>query len=138
MSENAYVTDVPYTWSFFNYQSPELLSFVARLNGYNAPRMDTAFTYLDLGCGNGVTANLLADAMPSSQFYGCDFNAEHIENAENFATLGGWRTPIFVRTVLPNICKQMFQISILSQCTGFIPGSRRKCAKSAVTSSTAS
>ncbi len=55
-----YVQDVPYTWSFFRYQSPLLMNYAAALNGFAAPALDRGFSYCDLGCGNGVTVNLLA------------------------------------------------------------------------------
>ena len=82
---HGYVLDVPYTWSFFHYQSPILLSYVAWLNGRSAPDPRASFTHVDLGCGNGVTTNLLAAAYPHARFYGIDFNADHIVNAQKIA-----------------------------------------------------
>jgi SAM-dependent methyltransferase len=80
-----YVQDVPYTWSFFDYQNPLLLNYAANLNGFATPELKSGFTYCDLGCGNGVTVNLLAAAYPDAHFVGVDFNPEHIENARSFA-----------------------------------------------------
>ena len=87
--QSAYVLDAPYTWSYFEYQSPLLMSFVARLNGYEMPDLAKPFTYCDLGCGNGVSVFLLASAYPQGQFYGVDFNSEHIENARAIAQKAG-------------------------------------------------
>ena len=68
-----YVLDAPYTWSFFDFQGPVLMSYIARLNGIEPPAIDEPFTYCELGCGNGVTTNLLAAALPQGDFYGVDF-----------------------------------------------------------------
>lgn len=95
-TETAYVQDVPYTWSFFKYQSPLLLSYVARLNGFEMPSIKQPFTYCDLGCGNGVSVNFLAAAFPQGQFYGVDFNAEHIANAQECADQGGLSNAKFI------------------------------------------
>ena len=66
--QSEYVLDAPYTWSYFEYQNPLLMSFIARLNGYKMPSMNEPFTYCDLGCGNGVSVNLLASSFPQGQF----------------------------------------------------------------------
>lgn len=91
-----YVLDVPYTWSYFPYQSPILLSYVARLNGFDAPDPTDEFTHCDLGCGNGVTSNLLAAAYPQAEFYGVDFNSDHIDNARALADQSGLRNVTFL------------------------------------------
>lgn len=84
-----YITDAVYTWNFFNYQAPIHLSYIARLNGHSAPSTDEAFTYCDLGSGNGVTVNLLADALPHGQFWGIDINPDHTRNARAFSDAAG-------------------------------------------------
>ncbi|MCH2095839.1 MAG: class I SAM-dependent methyltransferase [Rhodobacteraceae bacterium] len=93
---HGYVTEVPYTWSYFHYQSPVLLSYVAWLNGLPAPDPRGAFTHVDLGCGNGVTSNLLAAAYPQAQFYGIDFNADHIRNAQRIAQQADLKNVTFI------------------------------------------
>jgi len=91
-----YVLEIPYTWSFFKYQSPILLSHVASLNGFDAPAPGAPFTHCDLGCGNGVTSNLLASAYPHASFFGLDFNPEHIRNARSLAKKAGLSNVTFV------------------------------------------
>ncbi|MGR3616450.1 MAG: methyltransferase domain-containing protein [Paracoccaceae bacterium] len=93
---SGYVMDLPYTWSFFGYQSPVLMSYAARLKGHSAPSPDKPFTYCDLGCGNGVTVNLLAAAFPQSTFYGIDFNPEHVANARALAQKAGLTNVSFI------------------------------------------
>lgn len=84
-SDNAYVLDEPYTWSYFEFQNPLLLSYVAMLHGHAGPNPYEAFSYCDLGCGNGVTLNFLAASFPKGRFVGVDFNPTHIENAATCA-----------------------------------------------------
>ncbi|MGI9366358.1 MAG: methyltransferase domain-containing protein [Rhizobiaceae bacterium] len=91
-----YVLDAPYTWSYFEYQNPLLMSFIARLNGFRMPSLNEPFTYCDLGCGNGVSVNLLASSFPQGQFYGVDFNSEHIENAQRIADKAGLTNVTFI------------------------------------------
>ncbi len=91
-----YVLDTPYTWSYYKYMSPLLLSYVARLNGFRMPSPDMPFTYCDLGCGNGVTINLLAAAYPHAQFYGVDFNPDHIRAAQAVAEQAGLSNVTFI------------------------------------------
>lgn len=81
-SHDDYVIDVPYTWHFFEFQSPVLLDAMARQRGIIRPSLDEPFTYCELGCGNGMTSNLLAASMPQGEFYAIDFNPEHIANAQ--------------------------------------------------------
>ncbi|MEM7300097.1 MAG: class I SAM-dependent methyltransferase [Pseudomonadota bacterium] len=94
--ERAYVVDAPYTWSYFEYQNPLLMQFVAHLNGYAAPDTSKPFSYCDLGCGNGVSVNLLAAAYPQGHFVGVDFNKEHIDNANVYVDRAGLNNVEFI------------------------------------------
>ena len=96
MTDTGYIQDVPYTWSFFNYQAPLHLSYVARINGFPVRPLDQPFTYCDLGCGNGVTVNLLADALPQGDFYGVDFNPDHVNSASSYAKSAGLTNSFFI------------------------------------------
>lgn len=83
-----YVVDIPYTWEFFDVQNPAYLSYLCHSRGIKTPLTTDDFTYCELGCGNGLTSNLLAAALPQGQFYAVDFNPEHIANAETIAEAG--------------------------------------------------
>jgi SAM-dependent methyltransferase len=100
MPENneGYVLDTPYTWSFFDFQSPVLMAYIARLNGIKSPPTAEPFTYCELGCGNGVTSNLLAAALPQGDFYAVDINPEHIENGNRMAAAGGLSNITFIES----------------------------------------
>jgi SAM-dependent methyltransferase len=95
-SASEYVLDAPYTWQFFGYQSPLVLNYIARLNGVPTLPLDRPFTYCDLGCGNGVNCNVLAECFPNGEFYGVDFNPEHIANANGLMAQGGCTNVTFL------------------------------------------
>lgn len=78
-----YVTDVPYVHSFIASVAPAVLDHVALLQGFAPPSRED-FTYCDLGCGQGLSAAILAATHPRGVFHGVDFMAAHIEHARRF------------------------------------------------------
>jgi len=106
-----YVAEIEYTSGFFSELAPKQLAFAALVAGYQAPPIDHSFTYFELGCGKGVSTNLIAAANPNGRFYANDFNPAHIvvaralaadariENVtfleKSFAELGGEELPDF-------------------------------------------
>ena len=79
-----YVADVSYDYSFFPELAP--LNLVVNLldQGIAAPSLD-AFTYCELGCGQGFTTNVLAATHPQGQFWGVDLSPTHIAAAQQLA-----------------------------------------------------
>jgi len=106
-----YVAEIEYTSGFFPELAPSLLSFAALVAGYQAPPIDRPFACFELGCGKGISANLIAAANPAGRFYANDFNPAHIvfarglaadarlENVtfleKSFAEIGGEELPDF-------------------------------------------
>ena len=84
-----YVTDVLYTEHFFRELAPAWLNYVAALNGCQPRALDPGFTYMELGCGLGLTVALLAGAHPQGRFYGVDFNPAHVDWGRRFAAQAG-------------------------------------------------
>lgn len=80
-----YVIDTPYTWDFFPTLSPTILRYVALLRGAPAPDLSKAFNFCELGCGNGLTSNVLAACFPQSTFIAVDLNPQHIANGQKTA-----------------------------------------------------
>jgi SAM-dependent methyltransferase len=82
--------DIPYPSGFYSYQTPALLEYVAAIGGV-PPSVASGrrFTYLDLGCGDGFTLNLLAAQYPDSRFIGIDLNPEHVALGTALARDGG-------------------------------------------------
>src|SRR5215204_2764572 len=81
-----YVVDVPYTEQVFREMTPPWLSLTSVLN--LQPPLDTTrpFTFLELGCGKGLTANTIAATNPSATVWACDFNPAHVERAQLLAS----------------------------------------------------
>ncbi len=73
-----YRTDIEYMTLFNNKQAPVVLNYVAALNGLPIIDLNGGFRYCDLGCGSGLTLTTLAAAYPQGEFWGVDFNANHI------------------------------------------------------------
>lgn len=101
-----YVLDIPYTWEFFDYQNPLLLSYLVNAQGIAGPQVQQAFTYCELGCGNGMTSNLLAASLPQGKFYAVDFNAEHINNAAALADQGNLRNIHFLQNSFAEVLQR--------------------------------
>ena len=93
---NEYVLDTDYTWGFYGGQSPAAMAYAARLNGVSPPAIDRPFRYLELGCGNGVTANVCAAMFPRAEFVALDINADHIANAASLASASGLSNVTFL------------------------------------------
>lgn len=82
---DGYVTDIPYVAGFKPMLAPAWLDFVALLGGVRPPGRGGGFAWCDLGCGQGVTAAVLAASHPGGQFYGIDAMPVHIEHAAALA-----------------------------------------------------
>jgi SAM-dependent methyltransferase len=80
-----YVTDIPYLRGFKPMLAPAWLDFVALLGGVRPPARRDGFTWCDLGCGQGVTAAILAATHPQGRFHGIDAMPVHIEHARGLA-----------------------------------------------------
>lgn len=84
-----YVTDLQYVPAFCKDQSPAILRLACLLNKVETTPESGGFTYCDLGCGEGVTALILAADYPEGRFYGVDFNPGHIVRARGIAAAAG-------------------------------------------------
>jgi SAM-dependent methyltransferase len=84
-----YVADVPYVRAFIRELAPAWLDHVAVISGLVPPEREGGFAWCDLGCGQGVTAIMLAALHPGGQFYGIDAMPEHIDHGRRFADEAG-------------------------------------------------
>ena len=99
------IGETAYTFRYFPQQSPILINYLARRANVAAPAVDAPFTYLDLGCGNGITANTLAAASPKSRFFGVDHLPEHIANARGVAEAGELENIPFIESSFRNLAE---------------------------------
>jgi len=81
-------TEVGYTHGYYSQQAPGLIDFAVLLSGHRPPDRAGGMSYLELGYGQGVTANIHAAACPGA-YYGTDFIAEHAQNAQALAQASG-------------------------------------------------
>jgi SAM-dependent methyltransferase len=80
-----YVEGASYPVTFFRELSPVWLNYVAALNGAAPRDLDRGLSYLELGCGHGVSTLVHAASLPAGKFHACDFNPDHIASAERRA-----------------------------------------------------
>jgi SAM-dependent methyltransferase len=84
-----YTAEIEYRASYFEEQAPQRLNLAALINGWEPLPLAGAFSYCELGCGQGTTVNLLAATHPKGRFVAVDFNPAHIARARDFASAAG-------------------------------------------------
>jgi SAM-dependent methyltransferase len=82
---DGYVTDIPYLRDFKPMLAPAWLDHVALVAGVEPPARQEGFAWCDLGCGQGVTAAILAATHPTGIFHGIDAMSAHIDHARRLA-----------------------------------------------------
>lgn len=92
---DGYVAEIDYTYGFYRELTPALLQFALLLQGVAAPDIGKAFTYCELGYGQGFGANLLAAANPHGEFRGTDFNPQHAAGARSLAAAAGLENAVW-------------------------------------------
>ena len=100
---DSYIKDSIFPSGYTKHLQPALLSYVAATNEFAPPRPDTAFAYVELGCGIGATLNILAAANPDSRFIGVDFNPNHIQHARDDAHKNNLRNVTYLESSLSDI-----------------------------------
>lgn len=81
--------DVPYVRGFIKELAPAWLDHVAVLSGVSPPSRRDGFAWCDLGCGQGVTAAVLATLHPTGRFCGIDSMPEHVDHARRLSAACG-------------------------------------------------
>ncbi|HVI87058.1 MAG TPA: class I SAM-dependent methyltransferase, partial [Dongiaceae bacterium] len=79
---DGYVSGIAYPRRYYRELNPASIAFAALQAGYQAPRLDRPFRYLDLGCGHGYSTTLFAALFPQGDFQGVDLDPVHIASAE--------------------------------------------------------
>src|SRR5215471_16424356 len=85
-SRDGYTTDMPYLRDFKPMLAPAWLDHVALVGGVEPPARRDGFAWCDLGCGQGITALILAATHPRGVFHGIDVEPAHIGHARCLAT----------------------------------------------------
>lgn len=80
---HGYYASEGYEYGYHVRNSPAYIQWACTMQGVRAPK--SHFTYLDLGCGQGLNLIMHAVAHPESKFIGIDFMPTHIAHARNLA-----------------------------------------------------
>jgi len=83
LARDGYVSGIAYPRRYYRELNPASIAFAALQAGYQAPRLDRPFRYLDLGCGHGYSTTLFAALFPEGDFQGIDLDPVHIASAEH-------------------------------------------------------
>lgn len=86
---DGYNTQAEYMAGCYRELAPSHIRLALLSRGVRPPPIDRPFTYLELGCGQGLSTNLLAGAYPQGHFLGVDFMPAHIVNARLLAEEAG-------------------------------------------------
>lgn len=92
---SGYVSEVAYTAGFYRELTPAILDLAALAKSVTVQPATSPFAMCELGCGRGVTTNVLAAANPHGQFHATDFNPAHIAEARALAAAGGLKNVQF-------------------------------------------
>jgi SAM-dependent methyltransferase len=86
---SGYVSEVAYTAGFYRELTPAMLELAALGKSTLTTQAMAPLAVCELGCGRGVSTNVIAAANPHSQFYATDFNPAHIVEARALANAAG-------------------------------------------------
>lgn len=86
---HGYANDIPYTRGVYRELAPHWLEGALTLAGHAPPPACPAPVWIELGCGHGLSALVLAAARPDLRVIGVDFNPEHIAGAQALARAAG-------------------------------------------------
>lgn len=101
---DGYVTEVGYIHRYYQQLLPRLLSFAALSRGVAAPGGGSdKVRVLELGCGQGVSANIIAAANPDLDYTAIDFNPAHISGAQALAVAAGTPNVHFVESSFEDV-----------------------------------
>ncbi len=104
---SGYVTDIPYTTGWYRQQSPSIMALACLLGGVAAslPAAGDAVSYLELGCGHGFGAMLLAASNPGWRVTAVDYNPAHIAAAREWAAEAGLANVTFLEADLTTLAE---------------------------------
>ena len=104
---SGYVTDIPYMTGYYRHQSPSVMALTCLLGGVASPlpSHDDPISYLELGCGQGFGALILAASNPHWTVTAIDFNPAHIAAARAWAAQAGIANVRFLEADLATLAE---------------------------------
>ncbi len=82
---DGYVDEMEYVHNFYRELSPSVLNLVLTMQAIEPIPLTDGFSCCDLGCGQGLSTNVIAACHPEGQFHAIDFNPAHISGARDLA-----------------------------------------------------
>lgn len=108
--ERNFDSELEYTFGYFSFLKPDNLLLTCLLQGFRPPMEITSLdspshglTYCELGCGQGVTLNILAAGDAGGRYYGVDYNPTQIANARALAEGAGLDNVEFIEDSFANL-----------------------------------
>ncbi len=102
--------EMEYTFGFFPFLKADILMLTCLLQGIRPPggmapgeASPQPLTYCELGCGQGVTLNVLAAGDETGRYFGIDYNPVQIKNARSLAENAGIRNVEFIEESFSNL-----------------------------------
>ena len=113
---SGYVTDIAYMTGYYRQQSPAVMALACLLGGVASPMpgRDDPVSYLELGCGQGFGALILAASNPHWTVTAIDFNPAHVAAARAWAAQAGIENVSFLEA----------DLSTLAEDSGVLAGAR--------------
>lgn len=84
---SGYLAEIDYTHGYYREMAPSQIDLALLMTGHEPPG-GSGGRYLELGCGQGLSANIHA-AATGLEVWAADFNPAHIANARDLARRGG-------------------------------------------------
>ena len=104
---DGYITDITYTSGWYRQQSPPILSLACLLGNADTtvPSDDDPIQVMELGCGQGFGALLMAASNPSWHITAIDFNPAHVAGARAWAAEAGLTNVTFMEADLSTLAE---------------------------------
>jgi SAM-dependent methyltransferase len=104
---SGYVTDITYMTGYYRQQSPSVTALACLLGGVASPLPgpDDELSYLELGCGQGLGALILAASNPRWKVTAIDFNPAHVAAARAWAAQAGIENVTFLEADLSTLAE---------------------------------
>lgn len=102
---DGYVTDIHYEAGYYREQSPGQLKLACLLSGVAWDVPEEGAHYVELGCGQGIGALIVAAANPSWRVTALDFNPAHIAGARAMAREAGLANATFLEADLSDFAE---------------------------------
>jgi SAM-dependent methyltransferase len=104
---DGYIVDIAYMSGWYRQQSPAMLALACLLNGAEVPMPagDEPVHVLELGCGQGYGALLLAASNPTWRITAVDFNPGHIAAARAWSAEARLDNIVFVEADLATLAE---------------------------------